>query len=183
MIIGLTGRMASGKGTMAEMLMEEGFRYFSCSDAIRDELKRRGIEESRENLTVAGNDLRRAFGPGALAIRILEQMEAGMHYIVDSIRNPAEVEVLRNCDHEFILVCVEADAASRYERLVERGRTGDVASLEAFKAQESRELSSDDPNTQQLRATEVLADVVLANDGELPAFRAEVRAFLDTHVS
>ena len=65
--------MAAGKGTLAEVLEEKGFVYHSLSDAIRAELKFRGIPESRASLTEVGNDLREIHGPGGLAVRILEE--------------------------------------------------------------------------------------------------------------
>ena len=45
-IIGLTGRNAAGKGTVANLLKERTFEYHSLSNTLRDELKIRGVEES-----------------------------------------------------------------------------------------------------------------------------------------
>ena len=36
MLIGLTGKYAAGKGTVAELLKEQGFAYHSCSDILRE---------------------------------------------------------------------------------------------------------------------------------------------------
>ena len=182
MIIGLTGRMASGKGTVAEILKERGFQYHSLSDAIRTELRKRDLPETRENLTNVGNELRREGGPGALATRILDECAEGQLHIVDSIRNPAEVDVLRSSPWGFILVCVEASLPVRYQRLVTRGRVGDVNSLEQFKAQEERELSSEDPSTQQLLATEAKADQIIVNDTDLQTLRVSVEELLTSIV-
>jgi len=178
MIVGLTGRMASGKGTLAEVLQEKGFVYHSLSDAIRTELSRRGLPETRGNLTDVGNDLRKESGPGALAIRILEECGDGHMHIVDSIRNPAEVDALRASKWDFVLICVEASLPVRYERLVARGRVGDVTSLEQFRDQEERELSSADPSTQQLIATEAKADHIVSNNKDIAAFKADVEELL-----
>ena len=57
-IIGFTGRNGSGKTTACEMLGAKGFQYLSLSDAIREEAKRRGLAEERENLIALGNELR-----------------------------------------------------------------------------------------------------------------------------
>ena len=43
MLIGLTGRSASGKGEVAKYLEQKSFYYYSLSDVIRDEIRRRGI--------------------------------------------------------------------------------------------------------------------------------------------
>ncbi len=178
MILGLTGRMAAGKGTVADYLKGEGFQYYSLSDAIRAELRERGIPESRASLTEVGNDLRASHGPGALAIRILQELDPSQDHIVDSIRNPAEVDALRESGIPFVLICVEAALETRYERLRARDRVGDVDSLDAFRAQEERELQSADPSTQQLLATEAKADRSVSNDGDVTALHEEMARVL-----
>ena len=54
-VLGLTGKNASGKGTVAEVLKEHGFVYHSLSDSLRDELNLLGKKETRENLIEIGN--------------------------------------------------------------------------------------------------------------------------------
>jgi len=177
MIVGLTGKFAAGKGTVAEVLGRQGFRYHSLSDVIRDELKARGIPESRENLTDTGNALRRAEGPAALALGIARKIAAdpGRDHIVDSIRNPAEVEVLRTIPG-FFMIGVDADPRVRFERLRARDRQGDPTTFEQFAALEEREVHSSDPSTQQLLATWSLVDEALANDGTLDELERAVEA-------
>ena len=77
MIIGLTGKNGSGKTEVSEYLKSRGFEYHSLSDEIRDEIRRRGLEITREVLIEVGNDLREKFGPGVLAERILSNLGAG----------------------------------------------------------------------------------------------------------
>ncbi len=55
MIIGLTGANASGKGEAASYLKSKGFEYYSLSDILREEAKRKKIEPLRENLIKRGN--------------------------------------------------------------------------------------------------------------------------------
>ncbi len=176
MIIGLTGKYAAGKGTVAEVLGALGFAYHSLSDVIREELARRGIPESRGALLETGNALREAEGPAALAKRILGRLAQGDH-LVDSIRNPAEVEVLRALPG-FVLLGVDADPRVRFERLLARGRQGDPKTWEEFRALEGAEEDSEDPTRQQLNATFALADVVISNDGSPEELRVAVEAFL-----
>jgi len=164
MIVGLTGKFAAGKGTVAELLVDEGFTYHSLSDVLREELADRQIPESREALTAIGNELRREHGPAALAHRILGRLRDGGDHIVDSIRNPAEVEVLRQVEG-FFLLGVDADRRVRFERLRARDRQGDPTTYEDFVALEDRETHSDDPTNQRLAPTFALADEVVANDG------------------
>lgn len=177
MIVGLTGKFAAGKGTVAEVLRARGFVFHSLSDVIREELAARGLPESRENLTATGNAMRRADGPAALALRISPRLGDGRDHIVDSIRNPAEVEVLRNVPG-FFLLGVDADQRTRFERLRARNRVGDPTTFEQFAELEARETHSTDPTTQQLLATWQLADVVVDNDGTVDELATEVARVL-----
>ena len=74
MIIGLTGKNASGKGEVAKFLESRGFQYHSLSDVLRDELKRRHLKPTRDHLTRIGNELREKAGPSVLAERILKKL-------------------------------------------------------------------------------------------------------------
>jgi len=52
--IGLTGTNGSGKGAAAEYFIQKGYVYFSLSDVIREELRKNGIEPTRDNLIRMG---------------------------------------------------------------------------------------------------------------------------------
>ena len=73
-IIGLTGRNAAGKGTVANLLKERSFEYHSLSDTLRNELRKRGVEESRDELISVGNELRSSGGSGILADLMIENI-------------------------------------------------------------------------------------------------------------
>jgi dCMP deaminase len=166
MIIGLTGKNGSGKTAVSDYLKSRGFEYYSLSDAIRDEIRNRGLEITREILIDVGNELRTKFGPGVLAERILRNLENDINYVIDSIRNPREVEVLRTRS-DFTLLAVEADPKTRFERSRKRGRESAAQTFEQFVKEEARELDSDNPANQQLQATRQKADLVISNDGTL----------------
>ncbi len=72
MLIGLTGRNASGKTTVVKWLEDKGFLAVSCSDSIRAWLAEERIDESRDSLIEGGRELRRRGGPGILAEMLLE---------------------------------------------------------------------------------------------------------------
>ena len=152
------------------MLRDLGFAVHSLSDVVREEAAARGLPPERGPLIAVGNELRRALGPGALAERILPRL--GDRDVVDSIRNPAEVEVLRRAPG-FVLVAVRARLDTRFARSLARARAGDPVTLDAFRERERQENASD-PSGQQLDRTAALADLVLDNDGDLPALRGVV---------
>ena len=168
-IIGLTGRNASGKGTVASFLMKSSFVYHSLSDTLRAELKSKNLEESRENLIKIGNVLRKEGGPGILADLMVPNLNSLENHIIDSIRNPFEVNSLKReySNHKFTLIAVGASPETRYERLKQRNRSGDSSSWEQFLVQEKVEESSTDPNKQQLLATIKEADFYIDNSGTI----------------
>lgn len=173
MTLGLTGASASGKGTVAEILVRGGFEYFSLSDEIRYELVGRGIEPTREALIEEGRRLRNEFGLDILARRVVARFTPGINHVVDSIRNPMEVQFLRS-QPDFFLILVEAPIEKRFERARLRARPGDNLDFPSFEAAERRELASGDPAAQQLLATFKMADFVIVNDSDLETLRTNV---------
>ena len=173
-LIGLTGTNASGKGEAAAFFMGHGFAYYSQSDVIRDELRRKGLEPTRDNLIREGNDLRQRFGPDIMARRVMEKVSVDS--IVDSIRNPSEIEYWRR-QPNFVLLAIDAPVEVRYQRALARGRDESVTSLEEFTAKEDEEKTRD-RNAQQLETCMRMADFVIRNEGTLEEFRKKLEAFL-----
>lgn len=173
MIIGLTGKNGSGKGEAAKFLKERGFEYHSLSDVLRQEVKKRRKPVTRENLIQAGNELRKSEGPGVLAKRVLDQLQIDRHYVIDSIRHPAEVEVFR-AKINFSLFNISASSKTRFERIKERKRESDPQTFEQFKKIEAREAKSKVASDQQLEQTILAADMIIENDSSLEEFQARL---------
>jgi len=175
LIIGLTGPNAAGKGEVAAVLGKMGFALHSLSDVVREEAARRGLPPTRENLIRLGNDLRLRHGSGVLARRISRRLRG--FDVVDSIRNPVEVQVLRRREG-FVLVGVDAPRRLRFRRSMRRARPGDALSLRDFVEKERRE-NSRRGHAQQLGRTLALADLKVRNDRSLGDLERRVRRFLE----
>ena len=180
-IIGLTGRNAAGKGTVADLLKKRDFIYHSLSDTLREELSKRNMEESRDNLISVGNSLRSQGGPGVLADLMIKNINTSNNHIIDSIRNPSEVHSLRRhySEHKFILISIDADPKIRFDRLMQRERKGDSKNWEQFLEQELLEENSDDPNKQQLLNTIKEADFNIDNGGNLADLEDKLSLIID----
>lgn len=174
LVLGITGPNAAGKGEVASLLVARGFRAHSLSDIVREEAAARGLAPEREHLIRIGNELRAEGGAGVLAERLLPRIAD--RDVVDSIRNPSEVEVLRRLPR-FVLVGVRADARTRFARSERRGRPGDPRTFEEFLARERQENRAD-PTSQQLDATFALADRILENDEDLDRLALAVDGLL-----
>ena len=177
MIIGLTGKNGAGKTAVCDYLRARGFEYASLSDAIRAEIRRRGEEVTRDRLIETGTEMREKGGAGILAERVLAGLETEHNYVIDSIRNPAEVEALRRRP-DFTLFSIEAAAKTRFERSLARARENAAATFEQFMAEEERELEPDNPAAQRLVATMTLADVLIENNGTIEALYGKLDAVL-----
>jgi dephospho-CoA kinase len=175
LVIGLTGPNAAGKGEVARYLGGLGFSLHSLSDIVREEAARAGLPPEREHLIRVGNRLRSERGPGVLAEEILPRL--GPRDVVDSIRNPAEVDVLRRVPG-FLLVGVAASPELRFARSRERARPGDPDTLAEFEARERQENAPGRPERQQLDATFRMADRVLANEADLDRLHRAVDGLL-----
>lgn len=179
-IIGVTGTNASGKDTVADYLKDKyGFKNYSLSDEIRIEATQRGLSHERENLRTIGNELREKFAPNELAVRATNRIttDGEESIIVTSVRNPAEVEYLKNNFPNFKLIYVDAPVEMRYERSVARGRVGDGITLSDFRAAEAKELEGGKTGQQLLKCQE-LADFKIINDGTLEKLFEETEKVL-----
>jgi dephospho-CoA kinase len=163
MIIGLTSLNGAGKTTVAEYLMQKGFLFYSLSDIIREEIKSRNQEITRDRLRETGNELRTKFGNSVLADRIMAKLKEGQNYVIDSIRHPAEIESLKK-RKDFSMIFIDASIETRFERVVGRKRESDPADFKDFKKAEEKELKSKDSANQQLLQCKDLADFVIDND-------------------
>ncbi len=172
MLVGLTGRNASGKSTLVAWFSGKGLRSVSCSDSIRTWLSDKGVDPTREALIEGGRELRRNGGPGVLAEMLLEILD-GDDAVVDSIRTPAEVEALMSRG-DFVLIEVRADGDARWDRMVERGRAGDPVEKATFLMQEAAEAKAEDEAGQALDATASMADIVVSNDGTMEDLEAQL---------
>jgi len=166
MIIGLTGENCAGKSTVAEHLKKKSFYFYSLSDVIREELRAEGKAITRENLIEKGNALREVHGPGALGLRMVEKIQDDKNYVIDSIRNPAEVEELKKLGR-FCLIYVTAPQEVRFKRTKKRQREEDPQTFDAFVEIEKIEMENEDKTKQNLVGTFALADKKINNAGSM----------------
>lgn len=174
-IIGITGTLGAGKGTIVEYLCSQhGFTHYSVRGFLTAALQQEGLPINRDTLTQKANDLRAIHGPSYIAEALLTEAKAsGNNCIIESIRTVGEIDALRS-KGGFTLFSVNADRAVRYERIVIRGSETDKISFETFCANEDREMNATDPNKQNLSACMALADFHFDNNGTFEQLYAQV---------
>ncbi len=178
MIIGLTGTFGAGKGEISRILVNLKYVHHSCSDVLREELRKQGVEETIPNLAALGNRIREEHGAGELPrrlIKIIRDKGEGKA-IVDSIRSVGEVEELRK-ERDFVLFSVDAPVRIRYERIKSRGRAGDNVDFEEFSEQEGKQMNGQGSN-QNLKKCMEMADYSIMNDGTIEDLEKKVNEIL-----
>lgn len=169
LFIGLSGTSLAGKGVTREYI-EGKYDAFgiSFSDILRSELRKRDIEINRPNLLAVGNELREKYGPNVIAKRIVDNVKdrAGIA-LIDSIRNPAEIQELEKNLKNFVLIFIDAPIETRYERSLLRKREGGGEKTFAeFKAEDTAETSLDGPDHESnIMKCKPFAKYVIINDG------------------
>jgi dephospho-CoA kinase len=181
MIIGITGTLGAGKGSVVAILKEKGFSHFSASGFISEEIKKRGLPVNRDTMTEVGEDLRAVFGASYVVDSLAERAkEGGGNVIIESIRAVGEVDALKKKGG--ILLGVTADATIRYARITERKSEKDNVTFEKFLADEDRESHGTDPAKMNLPAVISLADYTIDNNGSLHELAREVNSFLEKFI-
>ena len=165
MIIGLTGPMASGKSTVVDALKKDGFKHTTLSDLVREETEKRGLPAERTTFQNVAQSLREQYGAGILGKKALEkiQKEGGDKWIVDGIRNPAEITELKKLS-DFVLIANIAPEDLIVSRILSRKRTDDTLDEKAIRAKLRREMGAGEPpEGQQVQKCIDLADFVFEN--------------------
>ena len=173
-LIGLTGTNGAGKGEVAAYFEKKGYAYFSLSDLIREELLKKGKEVTRNNLIKMGNQFREKGGYDILARLVMKKVKGKA--VIDSIRNPKEVEYLRK-QKSFILLAVDAPVALRYERANKRGRVESASTLHEFIKKEAEEMTNLEKG-QQLQNCMKMADFLVINDRSLKKLHQKLEELL-----
>jgi dephospho-CoA kinase len=126
-ILGLVGEIASGKDTVAAYLNKKHHsQTISFSKPLRDILDRIFLPQTRENLAWLGYDLRQRFGQDVLAKTITQEAIKNKSNIVvlPNVRLPQDIKYFKKMPG-FYLVAIEAEAKTRYQRLIKRSQNAD----------------------------------------------------------
>jgi len=178
MIIGLTGTLGAGKGTVAEVLMKKGFKHYSVRQFLLKEIIRRGLPNNRDSMVDVANILRAKHGPSYIAEELYrEAHHDGGNAIIESLRAVGEVKSLKEKGN-FFLIAVDADQKTRYARIIDRASETDNISFEEFVKNEEREMQSTDPAKQHIEACIALANVSLKNNTTIEDLEKSVETVL-----
>jgi dephospho-CoA kinase len=142
-VIGITGLAGSGKTMLSEYAKKKGYQVYSEGDYIRNEAKKKGLRPTPKNLV----DIALEFLPSRnlTIIRSFDKCISATKSnlasitLIEGIKKMSEVNFLRKKYRTYILAIL-ASTEMRYNRLIQRKRTDDPLSFEAFRKRDLREL-------------------------------------------
>lgn len=172
MIIGIVGSIASGKDTVADYLKTKGFKTISLSDILRQVMREEGQEITTANMTEFGNKLRNERGHDFLAGKAIKEINPEDNTVITSIRQVGEVEFLQD-QPDFTLVKLDAPIEVRLDRLVKRGRDGDIKNMDELKEIEAKQANGTGGGMNMNKCFE-MADEEIINDGTFEELHAKI---------
>lgn len=171
-ILGLTGKIGSGKDTVAKYLVEKyGGIILSFSSFLNEVLDIYDLPITRENQQKLSTILRQNFTEDILANAIEKRIKNSSDNLIaiPNVRRGADIEDIKKLSG-FNLIFVDADPKTRYDRNVKRNQTiGDnTMTYKEFLKKDNAEAE------EQIEGLKETANFVITNNGTLKEFYTQI---------
>jgi dephospho-CoA kinase len=163
LIIGIAGRIRSGKSTVARYLNEKyNAHHFENSLVLKMILESLGVDPTRENMYLVAKPLLSELGNDIIARARINEASKSQYpaYVVTGIRYPEEINLYKDCPR-FKLIYIECDNLTRSSRITgSEGKVKDGTNI----SMEKIDLS---PSERYQLELGNFADYTLDNNGSL----------------
>jgi dephospho-CoA kinase len=176
-IIGLSGEIASGKGTVAKYIREKYHaNSYRFSTMLRDAMNRLYIEQNRENIATFSTMLRKSFGEDLFAKVMAEDVkkDGSEIIVIDGIRRLADIEYLKKIP-QFKFIYIEADIKKCYERIIKRDENTDDQGKTFDDFLEEHNLETE----VQIKDLKQHADAILENNGTVEELYEKIDSIIN----
>lgn len=200
--VGVTGLPGSGKDEFISFLSKIinkdniNFLYYSLSDELREEVRKRELPMMRSVLRETALDLRIKYGRGVLAKLIIQKIlkelneskDPNIVVIIDAIRNPEEVSAFRReMKLKFSLVALHAPIELLVDRLSRRARYDEdkevIKEKDKARMMLIRELGKGEPyHGHNINECISDADYVIDNSGTIEEFYRKTIEFAKKNI-
>jgi len=141
-VIGVAGMPGAGKSLVTRTAKEIGLSVIIMGDVVREEVTKRGLSLTAENVGGVMLKLREEEGHAVVAKRCIPKIENARDVVVvDGLRSLYEVEEYKRHFPSFLTIAVHAAPETRFQRLFSRKRSDDPQGWESFCQRDTRELS------------------------------------------
>jgi len=168
-IISVSGSTGAGKDTAANYIAKKmHLTHISGGDVVRDMLHTLKLAPSRYVVRDFSIFLRKHFTDGFIIQRVIDQNTNPHGVVTSGLRTPTEAdEVLKRGG---IIIYIEANLNTRYQRIHERARTGDVTEMHQLKTLDAKERGSNQDEDENLGLVKRKANHIVINEGSLEEF-------------
>lgn len=123
-LIAIVGMSGSGKSIACEFLEKKGFQTIYFGGVVLEEVKKRGMELTRQNERIVREDLRKKYGMSAVANILLPKIRKILEKsdtVLDGLYSWDEyLTLIKEFPKELKLVAIIADKEVRYHRVSQR---------------------------------------------------------------
>lgn len=173
-VIGVSGPIAAGKTTLAEILRAQGYAYTRFSLVIDEILKERNLPLNRLNRQMMGVEINREGRQRELAERTISKVAEARAIVVDGLRFPDDHAFLKEkFGFRFRHIHVRAPDHVRRERYAERLELPTFEAHKAFEEANASEVESMVPALGRL-ADETLFNI--GSEGDMAALLLSLSA-------
>ena len=171
-IILITGMPGSGKSTAAKIFSDIKVPVVGMGDAVREQMRERGIEINDINLRSFSAEMRAKFGPDYVINLVSSKLDGVLASndiaVLDGVRNVAEIDFLKKAGHETRSIAILTDKEVRYSRMLDRHNESDSDSFSGFELRDQKEL--------KFGISEVisLADRYILNNSSFDSFKSSL---------
>lgn len=185
-VVLVAGMPGSGKSIVSKVARDMGFGTVCMGDVVREEVEKRGLSLTRDNISKIARELRKREGMQAIAIRVLDRvlelLSKGLDLVVvDGVRGYDEVKYFKDNlgkHAKLIVLTVHASPETRFKRLRRRGREDDPRTWEEFLRRDLEELDFG------IGDVIALSDILLVNEGlSLKEFRELVESVISSIIN
>lgn len=123
-MIAVVGMCGSGKSVVCDYLVQNGYQKIYFGGVTMQVLKEEGLEVNPENEKMIRERLRKDYGMGAYAVKLLPQISSAIengNVVLDGLYSWNEYVILRKHFKENLkMIAVICDKELRYQRLSQR---------------------------------------------------------------
>ncbi|WP_162143749.1 ribonuclease H-like domain-containing protein [Hellea balneolensis] len=150
-VIGISGPIAAGKTTIAQVLEDEGYAYTRFSIIIDEILSKRNLKADRKNRQKIGLEINETGRQRELAERTIARVSGFNKIVVDGLRFPDDHAFLvEKFGFNFHHIFVDAQKSTRKKRYIERLKLKTQSANAEFERASSSEVEAKVDKMQKL---------------------------------
>ena len=175
LLIGVAGKISSGKSTVARYISDTyHMPYISFGDYLKQYCKEHDLPVDRKTMQDLGQTFVDA-GPKEFFEKVIFSQGYADCIVFDSIRHSAGIAFMKDLSEQSVVIYVDTDDTTRYERYSKRIKDGDVKkSFAEFTALNDHDVEK------QIDEVKQYADLIIypADD-----YKTVIDQFLSTYIS